>query len=109
MEVVADGATNYTLIRTYGVEMTVTYLIGIGVYLVKVMQSRTDTWTWVKNNGWRLLISFGLLWSISVGLVIVPNLAQLFGALGFNADQGTVGIAAMVLSFLIKNVDEVRK
>lgn len=108
IEVVADTVTNYKLIGTYGVQMTITYIIGVLAYLVKVMQSRTDTWTWVRNNVWRLFISLALMWIISIGLVIVPNLAQLFGSLGFNADQGTVGIAVMVLGFLIKSVDEVK-
>jgi hypothetical protein len=72
------------------------------------MQSRTDTWTWVRSNVWRLFISLSLMWIISLGLVVVPNLAQLFGSLGFNADQGTVGIAVMVLGFIIKGTGEVR-
>lgn len=100
--------TNYKLVAVYGREMTITYFIGTFAYLAKVMQSRTDTWTWIKSNLYRLLVSLVLMWLISFGLVIVPNLAQLFGSLGFNADQGTVGIAVMVLGFIIKTTDEVR-
>jgi hypothetical protein len=100
--------TNYRLAFVYGREMTVTYIIGVLAYLTKVMQSRTDTWTWVRSNVWRLFISLSLMWIISLGLVVVPNLAQLFGSLGFNADQGTVGIAVMVLGFIIKGTGEVR-
>jgi hypothetical protein len=96
---------NYKLAWVYGREMTLTYLIGVFAYLVKVYQSRVDTMTWFKGNVFRLLISLVLMWLISFGLVVVPNLAQLFGSLGFNADQGTVGIAAMVLGFIIKSTD----
>jgi hypothetical protein len=99
--------TNYALVYVYGREMTLTYFIGTCAYLAKVMQSRTDTWTWVRVNLYRLIISLALMWLISFGLVIVPNLAQLFGSLGFNADQGTVGIAVMVLGFIIKTTDEI--
>lgn len=99
---------NWHLILVYGREMTLTYFIGTCAYLAKVMQSKTDTMSWVRGNLYRLTISLALMWLISFGLVIVPNLAGLFGSLGFNADQSTVGIAAMVLGFIIKTTDEVK-
>lgn len=97
--------TNYGLILTYGIQMTITFAIGLGIYTVKVMSSRVDTTTWYAANGLRILVSLVLFWVISAGLVVVPNIAQILGAFGFNADQSAAGIALVIVGFLIKTVD----
>lgn len=94
--------TNYGLIFSYGIQMTITFAIGIGLYTIKVMASRVDTQVWYAANLFRILISLGLFWLISAGLVVVPNIAQILGAFGFNADQSAAGIALVIVGFLIK-------
>lgn len=92
---------NYGLIFSYGIQMTITFLIGLGAYTVKVMMSKTETAEWYQANGLRILVSFGLFWVIAAGLVVVPNIALILGAFGFNADQSAAGIALVIVSFLI--------
>lgn len=93
----------YGLIGKYGVQMTITFLIGLGVWTIKVMQSKTDTIAWYNANFLRILISFVLFWVISAGLVIVPNIALILGSVGFNADQSAAGIALVIVGFLLKS------
>jgi hypothetical protein len=92
---------NFALIFSYGVQMTITFLICLGLWTVKVNMSRTKTAEWYKANALSIAISFGLFWVISAGLVIVPNIAMVLGAIGFNADQSAAGIALVIVGFLI--------
>jgi 3-hydroxy-3-methylglutaryl CoA synthase len=93
---------NFSLIFSYGVQMTLTFLICLGIYTVKVQVSKTDTADWYATNALRLSIGFVLLWLISAGLVIVPNIAMVLGAFGFNADQSAAGIALVIVAFFFK-------
>lgn len=93
--------TNFELIFSYGIQMTITFLIGLGLYTVKVLVSKTDTFVWYQTQGLRITICFVLFWVISSGLVLVPNIAQILGAFGFNADQSAAGIAIVIIGFLI--------
>ena len=92
---------NFQLIFSYGLQMTITFLIGLGLYTVKVNLSKTETAEWYKANMVSIIVSFGLFWVISAGLVIVPNIAMILGAFGFNADQSAAGIALVIVGFLI--------
>ncbi len=96
-------APNYGLIFSYGLQMTIVFAIGLGIWTVKVMQSKTDTIAWYNANGLRIGISLLLFWVISAGLVLVPNIAQILGAFGFNADQSAAGIAIVIVGFFLKN------
>lgn len=92
---------NYGLILSYGLQMTITFAIGLGVYTVRVMASKTDTANWYQANGLRIGIALALFWVISAGLVIVPNIAEILGSFGFNADKSAAGIAFVIIGFLI--------
>lgn len=92
---------DYPLIFNYGVQMTITFLICLGLWTVKVNMSRTKTAEWYKANLQSIIISVALFWLISAGLVIVPNIAMVLGAIGFNADQSAAGIALVIVGFLI--------
>lgn len=94
--------TNYSLILSYGIQMTIVFLIGLALYTIKVLASKTATAVWYSENGLRIAISLGLFWLISAGLVIVPNFAAILGSWGFNADQSSAGIAIVIVGFLIK-------
>lgn len=97
---------NYALIFSYGLQMTIVFAIGLGVWSIKVMRSKTDTIAWFEANMLRIAISLGLFWIISAGLVIVPNIASMLGAFGFNADQSAAGIALVIVGFFLKNEAE---
>lgn len=92
---------NFSLIFSYGIQMTIVLLAGLGLWTLKVKMSPTDTANWYKANALSIGISFGVCWLISAGLVVVPNFAQVLGGLGFNADQSTAGIALVIAGFLI--------
>jgi succinate-acetate transporter protein len=94
-------APDYGLILNYGVQMTITFLICLGLWTVKVNMLRTKTAEWYQANLLSISISFGLFWVISAGLVIVPNIAMLSEHIGFNADQSAAGIALVIVGFLI--------
>ncbi len=93
--------TDYALIFSYGIQMTITFLIGLGLYTVKVLASKVDTAIWYQANGLRIAICLFLFWVISAGMVLVPNIASMLGAFGFAADQSAAGIALVVVGFLI--------
>lgn len=97
---------NYALIFSYSLQMTIVFAIGLGVWSIKVMRSKTDTIAWFEANMLRIAISLGLFWIISAGLVIVPNIASMLGAFGFNADQSAAGIALVIVGFFLKNEAE---
>jgi hypothetical protein len=92
---------DFALIASYGVQMTLVLLIGLGLWTLKVKMSPVDTRAWYRSNGQSILISLGMCWLISAALVIVPNFAQVLGGLGFNADVSTTGIALVIVGFLI--------
>lgn len=92
---------NYGLIFDYGVQMTLTFAIGLALYSIRVHLSTADTASWYKSQAHRIVIALVLFWLLSAGLVVVPNLAQILGAFGFNADQSAAGIAIVVVGFLI--------
>jgi hypothetical protein len=92
---------NFSLIFSYGVQMTITFLVGLGLYTIKVAMSKTETIAWYRANVLGVAISLVLFWLISAGLVIVPSFANLLGAFGFNADVSPAGIALVVVGFLI--------
>lgn len=92
---------DYGLIFSYGLQMTITFLIGLGLYTIKVLVSKVDTLIWYQANALRIGIALFLFWVISAGLVLVPNIASILGAFGFNADQSAAGIALVVVGFLI--------
>lgn len=98
-----EELTQWGLIVDYGIDMTLVFIIGLGAWTVKVMQSKTDTMAWYQANGVRILISLVLFWVISAGLVLVPNIAQILGAFGFNADQSAAGIALVIVSFFLNS------
>lgn len=81
--------------------MTVTFLVGIGLYTLKVAASSVQTLDWFFANSHRIVISLVLFWLISTALVIVPNFALILGSFGFNADQSAAGIAIVIVGFLI--------
>jgi hypothetical protein len=93
--------TQAALIFSYGLQMTITFLIGLGLYTIKVLVSKVDTLVWYRANGLRIAIAMVLFWVISAGLVLVPNIAGILGAFGFNADQSAAGIALVIVGFLI--------
>lgn len=88
--------------------MTITFLIGLGLYTVRILASRVETLVWYRANSLRIFISLVLFWVISAGLVLVPNIAGILGAFGFNADQSAAGIALVIVASLItgKPVDQ---
>jgi hypothetical protein len=92
---------DFALIFSYGLQMTITFAIGLGLFTIKVLASKTDTLVWYQANGLRIFIALVLFWVISSGLVLVPNIAQILGAFGFNADQSAAGIALVIVGFLI--------
>lgn len=92
---------DYGLIFSYGLQMTIVFAIGLGLYSIKVQVSRVAVTDWYRANALRLGMSLGLFWVISAGLVLVPNIALIFGAFGFNADQSPAGIALVIVGFLI--------
>lgn len=94
-------STDFGLIFSYGLQMTITFLIGIGAYTVKVHLSPQSLAEWFRANAVRLAVSFALFWVISAGLVIVPNIASILGAFGFNADQSAAGIALVIVGLLV--------
>jgi len=98
-----DESINYYLIFSYGLQMTIVFAIGLGVWTIKVSRSKTDTIAWYDANVLRIGISLVLFWVISAGLVIVPNIASMLGAFGFNADQSAAGIALVIVGFFLKN------
>lgn len=100
---------NYSLIFSYGIQMMLLMLTGLGMWTLKVRMSRTDTIAWYKTNGLSIGIAIGLCWLVSSGLVIVPGFATILGGFGFNADQSTAGIALVIIGFLINgSADPVR-
>jgi hypothetical protein len=101
MEEVNMEPTNWGLIFSYGIQMTITFAIGLGLYTIKVQVSRTAISDWYQANMIRLAIALVLFWVISAGLVVVPNIATILGAFGFNADQSAAGIALVIVGFLI--------
>lgn len=94
-------STNYSLIFNYGLQMTLTFAIGLALYSIRVHLKTTDTVEWYRGQAHRIVISLVLFWLLSAGLVVVPNLAQILGAFGFNADQSAAGIAIVIVGFLI--------
>lgn len=92
---------NYGLIFSYGIQMTVTFLVGLGLYTLKVSVSRVQITDWYRAQLHRIVISLVVFWLISTALVIVPNFAQILGSFGFNADASAAGIALVVVGFLI--------
>jgi hypothetical protein len=99
METIND--MDNALIFSYGIQMMIVLLAGLGLWTLKVKMSPTDTIAWYRSNALSIGISFGVCWLISAGLVVVPNFAQVLGGLGFNADQSTAGIALVIAGFLI--------
>lgn len=93
--------TDWNLIFSYGTQMTVTFLIGLAIYSVRVHFTQNDLTAWIAVNMHRILVAFGLFWLMSTALVIVPNVAQILGAFGFNADQSAAGIAIVIVGLLV--------
>lgn len=92
----------YALIGSYGLQMTITLLLVLVAWTLKVLASKTDTISWYSTNALRIIISLGLCWLIAAGLVIVPGISIVLGGIGFNADQGTAAIAVTIAGFLVK-------
>ena len=92
---------DYPLIFSYGLQMTITFLIGLGLYTVRILVSQVETMIWYRANALRIGVCLGLFWLISAGLVLVPNIASILGAFGFNADQSAAGIALVVVGLIV--------
>ncbi len=92
---------DYGLIFSYGIQMTITFLIGLGLYTIKILASQIETAIWYRANALRLAVCLGLFWIISSGLVLVPNIAGILGAFGFNADQSAAGIALVIVGLVV--------
>jgi hypothetical protein len=97
---------DYTLILSYGIQMTITFAVGILLYSIRILRSKENTSLWYMEHFLQLSESLIVFWVISAGLVMVPNFAKILGALGFNADQSAAGIALVVLGFLITGAEK---
>jgi hypothetical protein len=93
---------NFQLIGTYGLQMTITLLILLGVWSLKVAVSDTDTLTWLKANKQRISVCLGLCWLVAAGMVAVPGIAIVLGGFGFDADKGTAAMALVLAGFIMK-------
>jgi len=92
---------NYGVIFSYGVQMTLTFAIVLGIYTVRVLVSPTHVTTWYRTNAARIAASVATFWLIAAGLVVVPNIAEILGSFGFNADQSAAGIALAISGYLL--------
>ena len=100
---------DYSLIASYGIQMTITFVVGILLYTIRVKMSQTETVVWYKTNALQLAESLVAFWVISAGLVMVANFAKILGAIGFNADQSAAGIALVIVGFLIMGSSDLKK
>jgi hypothetical protein len=99
----------YSLIFSYGIQMTIVFLVGLGLYTVSVLRTKAEMVLWYQINGLRIAICLILFWLIGSGMVVVPNFAQILGAFGFNADQSTAGIALVIVGLVIKGKGDTTK
>ena len=89
--------------------MTIVFVGGLLLILTLILQSKEAIRDFLKTNDLRIGLILLNFWIISAGLVIVPNFAQLFGALGYNADQSTIGIALLIVLAFVKGSSSEKK
>lgn len=98
-----EETTNYGLIFSYGIQMTITFVAMFLLYFTLIFKG--DVPTFLYKNRLRFLMMLVNFWVLSGGLVAVPGFAQIFGGLGYNADMSTVGIAMLIVLAFIKTTD----
>jgi hypothetical protein len=101
--VTAVDVNQGAMIAKYGLEMTLVFLVAIGIYTISTLRNLTLIRAWYGSNGFRFIIALVLFWIISAAIVVVPNFADVLGNLGFNFDQGTAGVGLIIAGLLIKN------
>ncbi len=92
---------NYDLIFNYGLRMSLTLLLVILLYTIRVLVASIDTVTWYKTNALRLTFAFITVWVLAATLVISPEISSMLGSFGFNAEQSPAAMAFVIGGILI--------
>lgn len=92
---------NTDLIFNFGLRMSLSMLLFLLLYTIKVATSTVDTVTWYKSNSLRLTLLFLTVWTLSATLVVSPEISEMLGGWGFNAERSPAALAFALFGIFI--------
>lgn len=81
----------------------------MAVYALKSIKTPVATKTWVKENALRFVIGLFLMVALAVLLVVSPDVASIFTAIGFNVDKSPLALGISIGLLMIGATSEPSK